>query len=114
MEREGEEEHEGAERGVSLEVDVDVMATALLIRTCSMSMSMSMSLTITIYDFWYEGLPLLRRPSHLLIVQDNPLHSEDCEEAESHDKLWKRETGLFETSAEKVNQFRVQADKCSE
>lgn len=109
MEREGEEEHEGAERGVSLEVDVDVLATALPIRTCSMSMSMSMSvsMTITIYDFWYEGLPLLLRPSHLLIVQDNPLHNEDCEEAESHDKLWKRETGLFETNAEKVNQFRV-------
>lgn len=113
MEREGEEEHEGAERGVSLEVDVDVLATALPIRTCSISMSMSMSIsmsmsmsmTITIYDFWYEGLPLLQRPSHLLIVQDNPLHNEDCEEAESHDKLWKRETGLFETNAEKVNQF---------
>lgn len=111
MEREGEEEHEGAERGVSLEVDMDVLTTALLIRTCSMSMPMSMStsmsMTITIYDFWYEGLPLFQRPSHLLIVQDNPLHDEDCEEAESHDKLWKRETGLFETNTEKVNQFRV-------
>lgn len=109
MEREGEEEHEGAERGVSLEVDVDVLATALPIRTCSMPMpmSMSMTMTITIYDFWYEGLPLFQRPSHLLIVQDNPLHDEDCEEAESHDKLWKRETGLFETNTEKVNQFRV-------
>lgn len=107
MEREGEEEHEGAERGVSLEVDVDVLATALPIKACAMSMSMSMSVTITIYDFWYEGLPLLLRRSHLLIVQDNPLHNEDCEEAESHDKLWKRETGLFETNTEKVNQFRV-------
>lgn len=98
MEGEGEEEHEGAERGMSLEVHVNVVAAALWVRTCAVAVAM----TVAVSSFWYEGGSLVMSCSHLLKVENNPLQNEDCKEASSHDKLWKRETGLFETSIERL------------
>lgn len=96
MEGEGEEQHERAERGMSLKVHMNVVAAALWVRTCAVAVAMAIS------SFWYEGGSLIMSCSHLLTVQNNPLQNEDCKEASSHDKLWKRETGLFETSKERL------------
>lgn len=98
MEGEGEEKHERAERGMSLKVHVNVVAAALQIRTCAVAMAVA----VTISSFWYQCGSLVMSSSHLLEVQNNPLQYEDCKEASSHNKLWKRETGLFETSIERL------------
>lgn len=98
MEGEGEEQHERAERGMSLKVHMNVMAAALWVRTCAVAVAIS--------PFWYESGSLVMSCPHLLTVQNNPLQNEDCKEASSHDKLWKRETGLFETSIERLFQLK--------
>lgn len=84
---------------MSLEVNMDVVATVVHLRICSMSVSMTS-------DFWYEGLPLPRRPSQLPTVEGNPLHDEDGEEAGSHDELRQRETGLFDANTDKLDLSR--------
>lgn len=101
MEGEGEEEHERAERGMSLKVHVNVMAAVLQVR------ARAVAVAVAIYSFRYEGSSLVMSSSHLLKVQNNPLQYEDCKEASSHDKLWKRETGLFETSIKRLFHFKV-------
>lgn len=101
VEREWEEEHEGAKGGVSLKVHMDMMAAALQIRTWSMAVSVSISVVL------YEGRPLLLSPSSVPTVQDNPLQYEDHEEARGHDELWERETGLFETDGERLMSLRI-------
>jgi len=79
VEREGEEEHEGAEGGVSLEVHVDVVALGGRARSAAREQRRPL---------------LLRRPVRLPTAQDKPLQDEDHEEAGGHDELWKREAGL--------------------
>lgn len=96
VEGEGEEKHERAERGMGLKVHVNVVAAALQVRTCAVAVA------VTISSFWYQCGSLVMSSSHLLEVQNNPLQYEDCKEASSHNKLWKRETGLFETSIERL------------
>lgn len=92
---------------MSLKVNMHMVAAAVKISACSMAMAVSMPIPV----FWYKGCPLLLCPSHLPTVQDNPLQYEDCEEASSHDKLWKGKTGLFETNIERLHSFKVQTDK---
>lgn len=106
MEGEGEEQHERAERGMSLKVHMNVVAAALWVRTCAVAVAVA----VAISSFWYEGGSLVMSCSHLLTVQNNPLQNEDCKEASSHDKLWKRETGLFETSGERL--FNLKDNYC--
>lgn len=96
MEGEGEEKHEGAERGMSLKVHMNVVAAALQVRTCAVAVA------VTISSFWYQCGSFVMSSSHLLEVQNNLFQDEDCKEASSHNKLWKRETGLFETSIERL------------
>ena len=97
VEREGEEEHEGAKGRVSLKVHMDMMSAALQVRACSVAVTVAVAVSVVLY----EGRPLLLSPSSVPTVQDNPLHYEDHEEADSHDELWERETGLFETDGER-------------
>lgn len=84
---------------MSLKVHVNVVAAALWVRTCAMAVAVAVS------SSWYEGGSLVMSCSHLLTVQNNPLQNEDCKEASSHDKLWKRETGLFDQHRE-IIQFK--------
>ncbi len=98
MEREGEEEHEGAKGGVCLKVNMDVVAAALQLRARSMAVPVSVSISAV----RYQWRPLILRTRHLSTVQDYPLQNEDCEEAGSYDELWKRETGLFQTDTERL------------
>lgn len=101
MEGQGEEQHERAERGMSLKVHVNMVATAFQVRARAVAVAVAIS------SFRYEGGSLVMSPSHLLKVQNNPLQDEDCKEASSHDKLWKRETGLFETTIKRLFRFKV-------
>lgn len=101
MEGEGEKEHERAERGMSLKVHVNVVAAALQVR------ARAVAVTVTISSFRNEGGSLVLSSSHLLKVQNNPLQYEDCKEASSHDELWKRETGLFETTIKRLFHFKI-------
>lgn len=97
MERERQEEHEGAKRGVSLEVDVQVVAAALQVR----------ARPVAVPGLWYErGILLPSRP-HLPTVQNDPLQNEDGEEAGSHDELWQGEIALFQTHKETLISFNV-------
>lgn len=91
MEWQREEEHEGTEGGVSLEVHVDMVAAAFQVRVWSPAVAVPVSV------FRYKGCSLLLSSSHLSAVHNNLLQNEDDEEAESHDKLWKGEAGLFKT-----------------
>lgn len=99
MEGEGEEEHERAERRMGLKVHVNMVAAALQV--------WAPTVAVAIYSFRYEGGSLVTSSSHLLKVQNNPLQHEDYKEADSHDELWKRETGLFETSIKRLFHFKV-------
>lgn len=92
---------------MSLKVNMHMVTAVLQIRARSRAVAVSMPTSV----FWYEGCPLLLSPSHLPTVQNNPLQYEDCEEAGGHDKLWKGETGLFETDTERLTSFKVQTDK---
>lgn len=103
MQRERQEEHEGAEGGVSLEVHVDVVAAALRLGTSSVSMRV-------VPDLWYEGLPLHRRPPQFPAVEDNPLHDEDGEEARRHDELGQRETGLRDSNTDALTLARDESE----
>lgn len=105
VEREGEEEHEGTKRGVSLKVNMDMVTAALQVRARSMAVPVPISVVR------HKGFPLVMSPSHLPTVQDNPLQYEDCEEAGSYDELWKGETGLFETNIEKWISLQTLSDK---
>lgn len=101
MEGEGEEEHERAERRMGLKVHVNMVAAALQVWAPTMAVAVAIS------SFRYEGGSLVTSSSHLLKVQNNPLQHEDYKEADSHDELWKRETGLFETSIKRLFHIKV-------
>lgn len=103
MEGEGEEEHERAERRMSLKVHVNMVAAALQVWAPTMAVAVAVASS----SFRYEGGSLVTSSSHLLKVQNNPLQHEDYKEADSHDELWKRETGLFETSIKRLFHFKV-------
>lgn len=100
MEREGEEEHEGAEGRVGLKVHVDVVAAALQVGAASVAVAVAVPV---VRD---EGSPLLPSPPHLPTVLHDPLQDEDHEEAGGHDELCEGETGLFETDRE-MNQSKT-------
>lgn len=101
VERERQEEHEGAERGVSLEVDMQVLATALQVRARPVAVPVAMG------GLWYERGNLLSSRPQLPTVQNDPLQNEDDEEAGSHDELWQGEIALFHTDRETLIGFNV-------
>lgn len=98
MEREGQEENEGAERGVSLEVDVDVVAAALQVDSYVVAVPVSV-LVPAVCD---QRRPLLRSPVPLFAGQNDLLQNEDEEEADSHDERRNGKIALLEK--QKTNQ----------
>lgn len=104
MERQGEEEHEGTKGGVGLEVHMDMMTATLQVSVWSLVVPVPISV------FWYKGSSLLLTSSRLSAVHDNLLQDEDKEEANSYDKLWKGEAGLFKT-IKRLNGLHIKSEK---
>lgn len=94
MEREGEEKHEGAKGGVSLEVDVDVVAAVLQV-------GRRHGPAVAVAVLWQQRRPLaVVSSSRLTEAQDHFLQDEDREETRGHDELWQGEAGLWKIDAE--------------
>lgn len=94
MEREGQEKHEGAKGGVSLEVDVDVVAAALQV-------GRRRGPAVAVAVLWQQRRPLaVVSSSRLTEAQDHFLQDEDREETRGHDELWQGEAGLLKIDAE--------------
>lgn len=101
VQRQRQEEHEGAKRRVSLEVHVHVVPTALQIGAPHRPVTV---LHVTVSVFRQEGGSLVMGPLDLPAVQDDLLQNEDHKEARGHDELRQRKAGLWKS------RFQIQFD----
>ena len=85
---EREEEHEGAEGGVGLEVHMHVGTTGLQV--------LAKGVPVPVPSIRHEGSPLLMVTMDMLAVKYNSLQNEDQEEAWGYDKFREGEANLFE------------------